>query len=94
MPGGKFLFFRFDDPDETLHNGRVELGSGEPFQLVYGIIYREGGPVGPGMDHGVKGVGDGEDPRFEGYFVGLEPEGIAGPVAPLVVGLDADLDGL
>src|SRR5262249_34011545 len=72
-------------PEEELRSDRVELRSCSSLHLGERVLVCQRVTVRPRRDHRVEGIGDREDPGFDGDSTSAESRRIAVTVPPLVV---------
>ncbi len=88
MPAPDYFF------DEYLCEFRIELASHAAGYLLYSLIDGQSFPVRPVRGHGVKGIGERDDPGKKRYILPRDPRGISpAVVAFMVVPNDLRLSG-
>jgi hypothetical protein len=96
--GGAEVFPQLDpvlfwDGEEDFDHFGIELGAGTAADFIARMAHRKSFAVGAVADHGVEGVGDGEDARSEWNFFAAEAAGITGAVKEFLVG-ENDFGGI
>ena len=75
----------FDLPQKDLREEGVELASCIGFDLLLDLLQGESQAVRSVGNHGIKGIGQGDDPGKQGDGIPCQPIGIPVPVPPFMV---------
>ena len=73
------------DAHKALDHNRIKLSVAGLDQAAHGLFERQALPVGPGRDHGVKGIDHRNDARPNWDLISLQSPRIAGAIVALVV---------